>query len=40
MYDQDGEVTATIDPMGRITTTVYDPDGEVVKSIDTLHRTS
>jgi RHS repeat-associated protein len=34
MYDADGEVTATIDPLGKTTTTLYDADGEVTATID------
>ena len=34
----DGEVTESIDPMGRVTTTYYDADGEVTESIDPMGR--
>ncbi len=34
LYDADGEVTESIDAMGRITTTLYDKGGEVTESID------
>ncbi|MGA7496562.1 MAG: RHS repeat-associated core domain-containing protein [Isosphaeraceae bacterium] len=36
MYDADGEVTAVIDPLGNVTTTIYDADGEVTETIDPL----
>jgi RHS repeat-associated protein len=38
MYDADGEVTESVDPMGRITTTLYDADGEVTESVDPMGR--
>ena len=31
LYDADGEVTETIDPLGRITTSLYDADGRLVE---------